>query len=174
MTTTTTTKTASANQLLDTALLYAARGWHVIPLKPGISARRSPITAPTPAPGATQMPPAGKHLGWEARATIDPDRITRPGPRPVRVARSASASPPAHPGWWSSTSTSEARAGPVPDEWADHGATTGADVFAVLAERAGFALPVDTYATRTGRVGGTCTSPTRSVPNGSSPENPDG
>ena len=56
---------------LDAALAAAERGWHVFPLKPG---------AKTPALHGYDRCPrteacTEKHLGWEQRATTEPDRI---------------------------------------------------------------------------------------------------
>ncbi|WP_058046273.1 bifunctional DNA primase/polymerase [Streptomyces roseifaciens] len=59
-------------RLLAAALDAALRDWHVFPLLP-----ESTIPAlhdERSCPGAG--PCAGGHLGWEARSTVDPDRIT--------------------------------------------------------------------------------------------------
>ena len=63
-------------QLLTAALGYAERGWHVFPLRPR---SKRPAVPNHPAHGCDGTDPrcAGGHTGWEARATTDPDRITR-------------------------------------------------------------------------------------------------
>lgn len=62
--------------LLDAALAYAARGWHVFPIRPG---SKKPATPNHPAHlcDRTDLRCVDGHTGWEARATTDPARITR-------------------------------------------------------------------------------------------------
>lgn len=72
------TTTASATALLDWALVHAALGWHVFPVTPG--ANKPPAFPDHPADRCDRRDPwcqrAG-HVTWEARATVDPDRIRR-------------------------------------------------------------------------------------------------
>ncbi|QUX27897.1 bifunctional DNA primase/polymerase [Nocardiopsis akebiae] len=116
---------------LDYALAAARRGWPVFPLTPN-----------------SKKPPLVR--AWEKAATTDPDRIRS---------------------WWRECpranygiATGPARLVVVdldvpkpdqtpPPEWALPGVTDGADVLAVLAERAGQALPTDTFTVRTRRGG---------------------
>ena len=78
-TTRTTATTGNAEQfagLLIAALGYAARGWHVFPLRFG---SKKPATPGHPADRCDGSDPRCQdgHTGWEARATTDPERITR-------------------------------------------------------------------------------------------------
>jgi hypothetical protein len=64
--------------LLTAALDHAARGWHVFPLRPN---DKRPAFPDHPEDACTGRDPrcrqAGRHVGWEERATIDPARISR-------------------------------------------------------------------------------------------------
>ncbi|PSK64867.1 hypothetical protein B0E53_03170 [Micromonospora sp. MH33] len=64
------------SDLLTAALAHAARGWHVFPLRPD---DKRPAFPDHPADDCTGRDPRCRagHLGWEARATTDPDRIRR-------------------------------------------------------------------------------------------------
>lgn len=75
-TTTTSLRRLPAAELLDAALGYAARGWHVFPTRPGT---KKPATPNHPAHLCDRTDPRchDGHTGWEQRATNDPDRITR-------------------------------------------------------------------------------------------------
>ena len=62
------------SDLLTAALGHAARGWHVFPLRPD---DKRPAFPDHSADDCTGRDPRcrGGHVGWEARATTDPDRI---------------------------------------------------------------------------------------------------
>ncbi|WP_150246493.1 bifunctional DNA primase/polymerase, partial [Nocardiopsis quinghaiensis] len=116
---------------VDYALAAARRGWPIFPLTPN-----------------SKKPPLVK--AWERAASTDPERIRS---------------------WWqrwpeANYGIATGPAGLVvvdldvpkpnqtpPPQWALPGVTDGADVLAVLAERAGQALPTDTFTVRTRRGG---------------------
>lgn len=66
----------SADSLREVALAAAARGWHVFPLRPD---DKRPAFPDHPADACTGRDPRCRagHVGWEARATTDPERIRR-------------------------------------------------------------------------------------------------
>jgi hypothetical protein len=124
-------------ELLAAALAAAARGWPVFPLRPG---GKRPALHPAdrcPRTGAC----ADGHLGWEQRATTDPERIRR--------AWSIG------PGWNIGVATGPAGLVVVdldvpdpadpndvpPPRWVRLGATCGAEVLALLAAQAGQPFP---------------------------------
>ncbi|MEV4721728.1 bifunctional DNA primase/polymerase [Micromonospora noduli] len=128
--------------LLTAALAHAARGWHVFPLRPDdrpddpdhakrpafpnrCTAERCDLTDP-------RCRAAGRHVGWEERATTDPVRIRRAwSTRPYGIGVACGPSGlvvvdldvPKH-----ADDT-------PPPQWA--GASDGLDVFATLANRHG-------------------------------------
>jgi len=143
---------ADAPALLAAALEYAARGWHVFPLRPGDKRPAFPDHA---ADRCARTDPRCRngHTGWEQRATTDPDRITRgwsrstpAGPYGIGIATGPSRLVVVD------LDTPKPDTGPPPGEWALPGVVDGADVFTVLCERAGQSVP-DTYAVTTGRGG---------------------
>ena len=70
------TRAGHTNQLLAAALDYATvERWPVFPCGLGRSCQPPQTTQRTPAISATSMP--RRHVGWEARATCETDRITR-------------------------------------------------------------------------------------------------
>ena len=87
--------------LLHAALEYAARGWHVIPLRPTGTARdrKRPAFPDHTQDTCTGRDPrcarAGRHVTWAERATTDPDRITRAWFVRRRSGSGSSADPPA-------------------------------------------------------------------------------
>ncbi|MCD0482794.1 bifunctional DNA primase/polymerase [Streptacidiphilus sp. ASG 303] len=116
--------------LTAAALACAGRGWHVFPLTPG--AKKPAVR------------------DWEHRATTDPGRIRRcwqAGPFNIGLACGPSRllvvdlDTPKHPG------------DTPPEAWALPGVTDGADVLAVLCERAHLPFPDATFTVRT-RSGG--------------------
>ncbi|WP_019901589.1 bifunctional DNA primase/polymerase [Salinispora arenicola] len=134
--------------LREVALAAAARGWHVLPLRPN---DKRPAFPDHTAATCTGRDPRcrGGHTGWEARATTDPDRIRRgwsKTPYSVGIAcgpsglvvidldvRKPDQTPPAD----------------CPHPAARH----GAEVFTALCKAAGQPQPVDTYTVTTGRGG---------------------
>jgi len=64
--------------LLTAALAHAGRGWHVFPLRPDDKRPAFPDHTADDCNGRDpRCRAAGHHLGWEPRATTDPDRIRR-------------------------------------------------------------------------------------------------
>lgn len=143
--------------LLAAALDCAGRGWHVFPLRPDHpgaaedEAKRPAFPNRCTADRCDHTDPrcraAGRHVGWEERATTDPDRIRRAWsthPYSVGIACGPSRllvvdlDVPKHPG------------DTAPPEWP--GARDGVDVLAALAERHGGSIDA-TYTVTTGRGG---------------------
>jgi hypothetical protein len=132
----------NATDLLDAALAAAGRGWRVFPLLAG--AKRPALH------GYDRCPRAGacaeRHLGWEQRATDNPDRI--------RAAWSAGAFNVGIACGPSGLVVIDLDApkpdDEVPEHWAQTpGVADGQDVLAVLAEHAGVELPADTHTVAT-------------------------
>ncbi|MFI7302967.1 bifunctional DNA primase/polymerase [Micromonospora aurantiaca] len=133
--------------LLTAALAHAERGWHVFPLRPDRpnatdedEAKRPAFPNRCTAERCDRTDPrcraAGRHIGWEERATTDPDRIRRAWsthPYGIGIACGPSGlvvvdlDVPKHPD------------DTPPEQWA--GACDGWDVFATLAARHG--TPID-------------------------------
>ena len=122
-------KAMHSNDLLTRALAAASRGWHVFPLRPD------------------DKRPAVRD--WETRATVDSDRIARcwsAGAYGVGIACGPSA--------LAVVDLDVPKPGQTaPAEWAREGIRDGADVFAVLCDKAGQPFPGDTYTVTTGRGG---------------------
>ncbi|TCC10909.1 bifunctional DNA primase/polymerase [Kribbella soli] len=117
------------NALLTAALAASERGWHVFPLQPN-----------------------GKHPAvkdWENRATTNAGRIQRcwsAGPYGVGIA--------CGPSGLVVVDLDKAKPGQVtPEAWRQPGITSGADVLASLADKAGQPYPCTTHTVRTGRAG---------------------
>ena len=132
---------AHTSDLLAAALAAADRGWHVFPLRPG---------AKVPAlHGLTDCdhtgPCATGHLGWEQRATTDPDRI--------RAAWSAGAfniGLATGPSGLLVVDLDTAKPGDTPPaDWDRPGVQDGQDVLAVLADLHGQPTPADTFTVAT-------------------------
>ncbi|GII20843.1 bifunctional DNA primase/polymerase [Planosporangium mesophilum] len=134
--------------LCRVALDAAARGWHVFPLRHNDKRPAFPDHAAEHCTGRDPRCRAvGTHVGWEARATTDPDRITRAwritsfnvgiacGPSGLVVVDLDVPKP---------GQTPPPEAGPCGD---------GDAVFAGMCHRAGQPYPADTYAVTTGRGG---------------------
>lgn len=108
------------NTFADAAARAAARGWRVLPLRPG-----------------TKRPAVNN---WEQRATTDPDRIARcwaTGPYNIGIATGPSA--------LVVIDLDVVRPGdPIPDQWARLDQPGGSHVLAELAARVGAGIP-ETY-----------------------------
>ena len=145
-------KTMHSNESLrEVALAAAARGWHVFPLRPD---DKRPAFPDHPADACTRTDPRCRdgHTGWEARATIDPDRIRR--------------------GWATTAYGVGIACGPsglavidldtpkdgqtAPAEWSDPLCRNGSDVFGLLCaqhDQDGAPEVWSTYTVATGRGG---------------------
>ncbi len=132
--------------LLTAALSHASRGWHVFPLRPDDKRPAFPDHTADDCTGRDPRCRTG-HVGWEQRATTDPDRIRRAwSHRPYGVGIACGPSGlvvvdldvPKHPGDF------------PPAEWA--AARDGGDVLGVLADRHGGTID-PTYTVTTGRGG---------------------
>ncbi|GAA1092121.1 bifunctional DNA primase/polymerase [Kitasatospora arboriphila] len=136
----------TSNLRLADALAAAGRGHHVFPLAP--DAKYPALHHKDRCPGTGAC--ADGHLGWEQRATLDPDMIRRAwghGPYGIGVACGPSGllvvdlDTPKHP-----------RDLPPP-EAAGQGIADGMDVFAALCEQHRQPIPDQTFTVRTGRGG---------------------
>jgi Bifunctional DNA primase/polymerase, N-terminal len=126
------------NPLLSAALIYAARGWHVFPLRPNDKRPAFPNHAADRCDGTDPRCTTG-HAGWEQRATTDPDRIRR--------------------AWTSRPYGIGIACGPSGlvvidlDKPKNGGAGNGAATWATLCEQAGKREPADTFTVHTGHRG---------------------
>ncbi|MGH3342283.1 MAG: bifunctional DNA primase/polymerase [Carbonactinosporaceae bacterium] len=137
--------------MLSSALAAAERGWPVFPVRPG---QKRPAFPDHTAERCIGRDPrcAGGHQGWEPRATTDAGRIRRGwATRPYNVGVACG------PAGLVVVDLDVPKPGEEipPDEWRAEGVCTGADVLAVLADRAGQPLEAvyDTYTVITGRGG---------------------
>ncbi|WBB81291.1 bifunctional DNA primase/polymerase [Micromonospora sp. WMMD882] len=136
------------HDLLTAALAHAARGWHVFPLRRDDKRPAFPDHAADRCAGHDpRCHAAGRHLGWEDRATCDPARIRRAwSHRPYGIGIACGPSRLLvvdldvmnHPD------------DTPPPAWAN--ATDGVDVLAALADRHGGSIE-PTYTVTTGRGG---------------------
>jgi hypothetical protein len=108
------------HDLLASALSHAERGWRVFPLRP--NDKRPAVT------------------GWQQRATTDPERIERCwGSVTFNIGLATGSGLVV-------IDLDQPKPGAVaPEEWRMPGVHWGLDVLAVLAERHGKGLPVETY-----------------------------
>ncbi|GAB3003547.1 bifunctional DNA primase/polymerase [Amycolatopsis acidiphila] len=129
------------DNLTRAALAAAERGWHVFPLRP--NTKRPALHGHTNCPATG--PCSNGHLGWEQRATTDPDRIRAAwtlAPYNIGLATG--------PSGLCVIDLDVTKLGEtIPAEWARRGATSGEDVLAIVAEQAGQELPGDTLTIRT-------------------------
>jgi hypothetical protein len=142
---------ARRDHLIEAALSYAARGWHVFPLRPG---DKRPAFPDHGADACCGVDPrcrrAGRHVTWEERATTDPTRV-----RPAWSAAPFGIGIAAGPSGLLVVDLDVPKPGPdgtapaLPDGWAVPGIVDGADVWCLLAERAGHPVPLDTYTVAT-------------------------
>jgi hypothetical protein len=141
----------SESELLAAALAYAARGWHVFPLRPGDKRPAAPDHAADRCDGSDpRCRAAGRHVTWEERATTNPDRITRAwSARPYGIGIACG------PSGLVVVDLDVPKPGATPPaEWQKLGIVDGTDVFADLASRHGFDAHPDTF-TATTPSGGT-------------------
>jgi hypothetical protein len=138
---------STVTHLAAAALTAAERGWHVFPLRPGDKRPAFPDHSQDRCHGRDpRCARAGHHIGWEQRATRDPDRIRRA---------------------WSTTAYNIGiatgpsglvvidldLAKPDPNNTDPAAAMNGADTLARLCDQAGQPALPDTYTVRTGRGG---------------------
>lgn len=135
--------------MLSYALAAAERGWHVFPLRPDNKRPAFPDHDEARCTGTDPRCRNG-HQGWEPRATTDPARIRRAWSRAPYGAGIATG-----PSGLVVIDLDTPKTGQdiPPLEWQLPGVRSGADVLAVLCERAGQPYPCDTYTVTTGRGG---------------------
>ncbi|MGD9530619.1 MAG: bifunctional DNA primase/polymerase [Dehalococcoidia bacterium] len=135
--------------LLAAALDITARGWPVFPLVPG--GKRPALHGAGRCPGTG--PCGGGHLGWEQRATTDPDRIRAAWTAGVQSGRAFNVGLATGPAGLVVVDLDVVRDGDdaPPPPWARLDIRGGADVLAALAEQAGHRVPATfTVATASG------------------------
>jgi hypothetical protein len=143
--------TISKDALCGVALDAAARGWHVFPLRHNDKRPAFPDHSADRCTGTDyRCRAAGAHVGWEPRATTDPDRIRRAwrsysynigiacGPSGLVVIDPDKPKP-----------GEDTR----PEAWRIEGVNDGVDVLCLLAEQAGASVEWDTYTVTSGRGG---------------------
>ncbi|GII26498.1 bifunctional DNA primase/polymerase [Planosporangium mesophilum] len=144
--------TVSKAALCRVALDAAARGWHVFPLRHNTKRPAFPNHDAEHCDGHDpRCRASGAHVGWEPRATTDPDRITRAW----RIT-SFNVGIACGPSGLVVIDLDIPKPGQTPPPGYE-GVTDGVAVFNALAAEAGHGFPHDThaetYTTRTGRGG---------------------
>jgi hypothetical protein len=141
--------TVETLDLQRVALDYAGRGWHIIPLRQGDKRPAFPNHDATRCTGRDpRCRAAGRHVGWEERATTDPDRIRRAWsatPYNIGVATG--------PSGLVVIDLDTSKPGQDTAPWAAEGIHDGEDILAALCEQAGQEWPGGTYTVTTGRGG---------------------
>jgi hypothetical protein len=130
-----------AAELLAVALDHAARGWPVFPLVPGTKRPALHAAARCPRTG----PCASGHVGWEQRATTDPDRIRQAWTAGARSGRAFNVGLPCGPAGLvvvdlDTPDPADTNDNP-PTRWATRGVVDGAGVLAALALDADEQIP---------------------------------
>jgi Bifunctional DNA primase/polymerase, N-terminal len=142
---------AADDPLLAAALDYAVRGWHVFPLRPDDKRPAFPDHDAEHCPGPRRDPRCrDRHVGWEARATTDPDRIRRcwaAGPYGIGVACGPSGLVVVDLDIPKPGQDTPAQG------WRVDGVNDGRDAFTIVCDRAGQLPPFDTYTVTTGSGG---------------------
>lgn len=137
---------ATTNAFLAAALAAAERGWHVFPVRPGDKRPAFPDHTEDRCTGRDpRCRTAGRHIGWEPRATTDPDRIRRAwtaAPYNIGIA--------CGPSGLVVVDLDTPKSDDIPpDRWRAegiHGVHDGSDVFALVCEHDGGGdWPIDTY-----------------------------
>ncbi|MGL5823783.1 MAG: bifunctional DNA primase/polymerase [Nocardioides sp.] len=144
MTAATAPTATDAGTVLDAALAHVARGWRIFPLHPD---SKRPATPGHRASDCNQSDPwcLDGHTGWEARATTNPDRITRAWTHQPAYGIGIACGPSR----LVVVDLDIPKDGEAPPEpWAHDGATCGADVLTLLAARHQIVIPA-TYTVRT-------------------------
>lgn len=128
--------------LMTAALTAAERGWHAFPLR-----HNTKVPALHGARRCSRRGPcADGHVGWEQRATTDPDRIRSAwsaGRFNIGVATGPSGLVVVD------LDTPKPDDDPRPTDWDLPGVQDGQDVLAVLADRHGQPMPADTFTVAT-------------------------
>lgn len=130
--------------MLDAALDAAARGWHIFPLRPNSKRPAFPDHAEKDCDGTDSRCRNG-HTGWEPRATLDERRIRRAWTRaPWNIGVACG------PSRLVVVDLDTPKPGDTrPAEWDLPGVVDGADVLAVICDRAGEPYPFATWTVAT-------------------------
>jgi hypothetical protein len=145
----TTAATTATDPFLTAALAAAARGWHVVPLRPG--------TKKPAFHGYDRCPRTGPcidgHRGWEQRALSDPGEIRWYWTS--RRGQGCNVGIATGPSRLLVVDLDLPKPGddPRPAEWDRPDVTGGEDVFLLVCDQHGQVPPVDTYTVRTASGG---------------------